>query len=306
MPLPASLDGVCTVRLVRGAAADPASTPDLLIELPHGATRTADYDRLRARLHGTYDDDLVDFFHVNTDIGSPELADDLAAALVAAHPTRAVGILQSRIPRTFIDCNRVIDAPAAAFREGKVTPGVPPWVRDPRDLELLREMHEAYVVAARAAIDGVCGAGGAALLLHTYAPRSVGVEVDEHIVASLHAAYRPETVGSWPLRPPVDVIGRSLEGELLVDPTLLDDLHAGYAALGVHVANGETYPLHPSTWGFHHAAHWPLRTLCVEVRRDLLADPWDPFVEMRISAAHAARMAGPLAGAIGSWLERLT
>jgi hypothetical protein len=56
--------------------------------------------------------------------------------------------------------------------------------------------------------------------------------------------------------------------------------------------------------GFHHAARWPGRTLCVEVRRDLLADPWDPFVEMVISPTHTARLAAPLAAAIGAWHAR--
>lgn len=304
MLLPSSIDGVCAIRVVRGAAADPAGVPDLVIELPHGATSTAAYDRLRAQLHGAYDDDLVNFFHVNTDVGSPEAADAVAHALVAAHPTRAVCVLQSQIPRTFIDCNRVVDASPEAFREGKVTPGVPPWIRHPVDLELLRGQHAAYVAATRVAIDAVCGAGGVALLLHTYAPRSVGVEVDDHIVASLRAAYLPDTVETWPLRPEVDVIGRSLEGVSMVDPALLADLSDGYGAIGVAVADGRTYPLHPSTWGFHHGERWPGRTLCVELRRDLLADPWDPFVEMTISADKAARMAGPLAAALGRWIGR--
>jgi hypothetical protein len=150
----------------------------------------------------------------------------------------------------------------------------------------------------------VCGAGGAALFLHTYAPRSVDVEVDAAIVANLHAAYRPETIGTWPLRPEVDVIGRALTGELRLDAALLEDLVASYAAIGVGVADGRTYPLHPSTWAFHHAERWPGRALCVEIRRDLVADPWDPFAEMRIAPEKAARLAGPLAAAIGRWLAR--
>jgi hypothetical protein len=304
MSLPVSVEGVCDVTVIRGAAADPARVPDLVVELPHGATRTADYDRMRARLAGAYDADLVDFFHVNTDIGSPELAHALAAALVAARPAFAVAVVQSRIPRTFVDCNRVIDAAPEAFREGKVTPGVPPWIRHPDDLAWLQEQHAAYVSVARAVIDAVCGSGGVALLLHTYAPRSVDVEVSDRIVADLRAAYLPETVGTWPLRPMVDVIGRTLAGESMVDVQLHADLVSGYGALDIDVADGRTYPLHPSTWGFHHAARWPGRTLCVEVRRDLLADPWDPFVEMVISPTHTARLAAPLAAAIGAWHAR--
>ncbi|MFN7147767.1 MAG: hypothetical protein ACK4YP_28615 [Myxococcota bacterium] len=304
MSLPASVPGVFTLEVVRGAKADPGRAPDLAVELPHGATRTADYRALRGRLVGAYDDDLVDFFHVNTDIGSPELAVATAQALVAAAPTRSVAILRSHIPRTYVDCNRVIDAAPEAFKEGKVTPGVPPWVRDPADLALLHDLHAVYVEGACALVDTVCGAGGAALFLHTYAPRSVEVEVDADIVANLRAAYLPENVERWVLRPEVDVIGRTLAGELKLDERVLADLVAGYREVGVDVADGRTYPLHPSTWGYQHSERWPGRTLCVEIRRDLVADPWDPFVEMRIGAAKVARMAGPLATTIARWLAR--
>jgi predicted N-formylglutamate amidohydrolase len=299
-----SVEGVCSVVVRRGAAAEPARVPDVLVEIPHGATRTADYTRLRARLQGALADDLVDFFHVNTDVGAPELADAFADALLADAPARAVCIVRSAIPRTFIDCNRVLDASPEAYRAGKVTPGVPPWVVDPADLALLRGLHATYVGKVTAAMDAVCGAGGVALLLHTYAPRSVDVAVDVDIVARLHHAYTPAVEPTWPLRPAVDVIGRGLDGASIIEPALLADLVAGYATHGIDVADGQTYPLHPSTWAFHHAARWPGRTLCVEVRRDLVADPFDPFVEMTISAEKAARMAGPLAGAVGRWLAR--
>lgn len=289
--LPSSIDGVVTVTRIGAAAV----VPSLVVELPHGATRTEDYRRTRALLQGRYDDDLVDFFHVNTDVGSPELADAVAAAYVATHPDRAVVIVGCHIPRTFIDPNRVMDAGEAAYREGKVTPGVPPWVVDAADLALLRGRHAAYDAVARTVIDLVCEAGGQALLLHTYAPRSVDVEVDARIVASLRWAYEPDVVERWPLRPEVDLIAREMDGTLRVPQALLDGLVSRYAALGVTVADGKTYPLHPSTSGYHHAARHPGRVVCVEVRRDLVADPWDPFAEMRISAEKVARMAGPLA-----------
>jgi predicted N-formylglutamate amidohydrolase len=274
--------------------------PELLVEIPHGATRTADYTALRRRLRGDIAADLVDFFHVNTDVGAPELARALAHAL-APH-TRGVLIVESAIPRTFIDCNRVIDVPLEAYREGRVTPGVPPWIRDPEDLALLRGLHAEYVRVTTEAFDTVCGGGGFALMLHTYAPRTVDVEVDDHIVAALHAAYADEA--RWPLRPEVDVIGRDLAGKLVVDEGLLADLTASYAAIGIEVADGRTYPFHPSTTAFHHAGRWAGRAACIEFRRDLLADPWDPFAEMRISPEKAARMAGPLASSLARWMGR--
>lgn len=282
----------------RGASAPPDAPPDLVIEVPHGATRTAHYRATRASLRAPGPEDLVDFFHVNTDAGAPELAQAVAAGLVARAPERVVQVLVATLPRTFVDVNRVIDVDPAAFREGRVTPGVPPWITDPEDLVALRAAHAAYVEVATRAID----AAGRALLLHTYAPRSVDVEVDVHVAAALRRAWSPEVAPSWPLRPEVDVIGRALDGAPLVDPDLLARLRAAFAAVGIEVADGQTYPLHPSTQAWHHTQRHPGRILCLEVRRDLLADPWDPFVQMHIGAAGLARVGGPLVDVLHGWL----
>ena len=50
------------------------------------------------------------------------------------------------------------------------------------------------------------------LLLHTYAPRTVDVEVDLDIVRACARAYQPEVEPTWPLRPELDVISRALDG----------------------------------------------------------------------------------------------
>jgi hypothetical protein len=47
----------------------------------------------------------------------------------------------------------------------------------------------------------------------------------------------------------------------------------------------------------------PGRALCVEVRRDLLADPFEPFAEMRIGNAAVERLAGPFARALRRWWD---
>lgn len=287
---PTGSPGIYSLQEIRGSAHPDDRAPGLLIEVPHGATRTLHYTELRSRLTGDIAADLIDFFHVNTDAGAPEIAIATAQAWVARFPARSAWVLCSEIPRTFIDCNRVIGASSESFREGKVTPGVPPWITAPSDLSLLTSLHQAYVDAATMAIDTVCRPGGTALLLHTYAPRSVDVEVDSGIVANLHHAYLPDVAATWPLRPEVDVIGRGLDGTLLIDPGLLQRLVTGFAAVGITAASGETYPLHPSTWAFHHAARHPGRVLCMEVRRDLVADPFTPFAEMKISGAQAQRI----------------
>jgi hypothetical protein len=45
----------------------------------------------------------------------------------------------------------------------------------------------------------------------------------------------------------------------------------------------------------------PGRALCLEVRRDLLADPFEPFAQMRIGAEKVERLAEPLSSALQRW-----
>lgn len=281
-----SVPGVGEATVFRGVEAGEA-VPAFAIEIAHGATLGEHFDAVQAKLRVPIPTELKDFFFVNTDVGAPELAEALARAICRARPTAAVVVLRCLVPRTFVDTNRKLDAGDAAWREGKVTPGMGPWIRDDHDRAFLHALHHRYQELADRVISAVCGAGGRALLLHTYAPRSVDVAVDEHIVASLHHAYTPEVFPTWPLRPEVDVIGKDLDGLRIVPEPMLRALHTAFAARGVGVADGETYPLHPSTCAWHHVHAHLGRVLCVEVRRDLLARPFVPFVELAVDP-HAA------------------
>lgn len=269
--------------------------PTLAIEVPHGAIGDWEYHAVADRLRSPLPDDLIAFFHVNTDAGAAELG--LAMARRLRREPGAVGfgrvvVVRSRIPRTFIDCNRVLGADAAAYRAGGVTPGVPPWVTHPDDHALLLERYDAYQRVARAVIDEACGAGGRALLLHTYAPRTVDVEVGPDIVPQLRAAYaEPER---WPLRPEIDVIHRMADGTATHGPA---GLRALADALDGHYghAEGQTYPLHPVTTAYAHVARHPGRVVCVEVRRDLLTEAFTPFRQVQIDPARVDAVAAPLA-----------
>lgn len=293
-----SIPGVVEVLVVRGERA--SDRVDLLVEVPHGATRTEDFRSLERLLTSPLPDSLIEFFHVNTDSGAFELGEAAARAFVAAEPTRSAALLRCRIPRTFIDCNRRIDASPAEFKEGKVTPGLMPWITTPEDRTLLRSRYEAYVAAVREAA-ALLGADGAMLLLHSYAPRTVDVEVDLQIVQSLRRAYQPDVEPTWPLRPEVDVIGKGMDGTSHAPAAVVDALRGSLEALGIGVADSATYPLHPSTLAWDHVTAHPGRALCLEVRRDLLADPFVPFVEMRIGTEKVRRLAGPLAEALRRW-----
>jgi predicted N-formylglutamate amidohydrolase len=296
----ASIPGILDVVVARGARAQPGALLDLVIEVPHGATATADFTTLAARLSSPLPDGLVDFFHVNTDAGAPELAAAIATRLVADDPDRSTAVLRCRIPRTFIDCNRQIDAPAGDFAAGKVTPGLMPWITSADDRALLRGLYDRYVAAVRDAL-GQLASDGAIAMLHSYAPRSVDVDVDLQIVASLRRAYEPSVVSTWPVRPEVDVISRTVDGVSHAPVAVVDELRRALAEHGIALADSATYPLHPSTLAWQHVMARPGRALCVEVRRDLIADPFDPFVEMRIGAAQVERLVGPFVRALRRW-----
>ncbi len=300
MTLPASLPELIDVDVVRGVRTEAGAAPDLVIEIPHGATHTADFERIRVQLTSPLPAGLVDFFHVNTDAGAPELGLAIAQHIVEADPTRTVAILRCRLPRTFIDCNRRIDASPAEFKAGKVTPGLMPWITTPEDRALLRAEYDRYVLATRQAMDALAP-HGAILLLHTYAPRSVDVEVDADIVTNLHRAYEPAVEGTWPLRPEIDVIATDTAGVSHAPAAVLAALKAEMSGARFEVADGATYPLHPSTLAWDHVQRKPGHALCLEIRRDLVADPFDPFVQMTISPSKVARLAAPLATALRAW-----
>ncbi|MBL9089532.1 MAG: N-formylglutamate amidohydrolase [Planctomycetia bacterium] len=303
MPDPlAPVPSVADVARVRGVAARADAAPDLLLEVPHGATRAAHFDALRAALVGAYPDDLRDFFFVNTDVGAPELAQRIAERFVGADPARTAVVVRCLVPRTFVDCNRVVppDAVGAASRPGQMTPGLMPWVKDDADRRLLLARHAAYGALVARAADATLARGGRALMVHTYAPRSVDVAVDERIVASLHDAYRPEVVERWPLRAPVDLITKTPDGAFLADGGLVTRVRAGLASLGVAVAENEAYGLHPSTSAAALAARFPGTTLCFEVRRDLLVRRFTPFLEMATDPDAVDRLAAPFAAALAA------
>jgi predicted N-formylglutamate amidohydrolase len=295
-----SVGGIADIVVLRGAGARLDAPLDLVIEIPHGATQTEDFTSLAAQLTSPLPEGLVDFFHVNTDAGAPELGSATARHLVAAAPARSVAIVRCRIPRTFIDCNRRVDASAADFKAGKVTPGLMPWITSPEDRALLRAAYDRYLaVVADAASE--LASDGAMLLLHTYAPRTVDVEVDLSIVQSLRAAYQPAVEPTWPLRPELDVISKAPGGTNHAPAGVVEALRLGMAAQDLTVADGVTYPLHPSTLAYDHVMARPGRALCLEVRRDLLADPFEPFAQMRIAPAKVDRLAVPLAAALLRW-----
>jgi len=126
----------------------------------------------------------------------------------------------------------------------------------------------------------------------------VGRAVLHRIVERLRAEYRPDAIGKWPLRAEVDLITTAPDGTMLADAALVGRARAAFEREGMVVAQNGAYALHPSSMAWVYATKFPGRTLCIEMRRDLLMREFTPFQEMEIDPAKADRMAVALAGAL--------
>ena len=184
-----------------------------------------------------------------------------------------------------------------------MTPGLPPYVRTSEDRELLGALYRQYQALADESYRRICGSGGIALSLHSYAPKSVEIgQVDDRIVSQLRWAYDPSRYDDWELRPEVDLIIDTEDGARPAPASLVRGLKELYRAAGLEVAESATYRLHPATTAYLHSRRYPGQVLCLEIRRDLLADPFSPFEEMRIGEAKVERMAAPIAEACSTTL----
>ena len=271
-------------------------SPEVLFEIPHGATEIEHFEAVKGRLQSDLPAGLEGFFHINTDIGAPEVA-ERTAELLAARGIRSV-LLRSLVPRTFIDCNRALDQAGG----GAVTPALPGYIDPGADQELLVDLHRRYTRAAKAAYAKVCDvAGGLAVTLHTYAPRSIALTRVEHsIVEDLRAAYAPGVYATWPQRPEVDLITRTADDRFLASEGLVREVRQRLEGAGYQVLENSTYRLFHVTMGYWHSAARPGRVLCLEMRRDLLAEAFLPFEPMVMDPEKVERLAGPLAEALAT------
>ncbi|MDJ0838408.1 MAG: hypothetical protein QNK37_17960 [Acidobacteriota bacterium] len=298
-----SIDHVCEVSLISGCNAPAATPPDVFIELPHGATEMHHLQAAK-RLTRQYPGDRHDlFFTANTDQGSPEYALRLAEMLTETDPSMKVLILRCLLPRTIVDVNRIWAKDEEAGAAG-LTRGVPDYITHPDDLAKIIAIYERYQDQARKGYDVVCGNGGFAFNLHTYAPISVKPNPDEYIVDTLIKAYQPDMVDTWPKRPVVELITAPPGGASLTDDALCAGIVEAYAAIGIEALENDPFPLHPATMAYEHAVRYPGQTLTLELSRASLAEVFDPFIIMTICPEKVETMTRPPAAAFQAYREK--
>ena len=162
----------------------------------------------------------------------------------------------------------MIDADPQAYRDGGVTLDCQGHITEDSDRQLLLERYQAYLDTATQLMETVCGRGGLALILHSYAPRSVGIaSVGGDIVQQLHWAHQPVVFEDWPLRPVVDFIVGDPTGVVVTDQHWLDALSCYCVRKDCLSLLQETYPLHPVTTAHRFVMSYAPRVLCIEVRR---------------------------------------
>lgn len=286
--------------------------PRLLIEVPHGADRRAHYDAWRSKLVGTLPPDLHEFFHVNTDVGAWQYGRRVAERVIEARPELSALLVRCLVPRTFIDTNRLPDAPDALASAkigsaspstpaatGGMTPAMAPYIASDGDRAALMAAHRTYVDLVSRAYESVCGAGGFALSPHTYGPRTLAIsKIDHDIVEQLRRAHEPAAIEAAPLRSELDFITRKPDGARVAPAGIVDELIAAYATIGITATESATYKMSEATQSWRWAMTYPEQVLCLEVRRDLLVEAWTPFAEQTVRDDAADRFAEPLARAI--------
>ena len=94
--------------------------------------------------------------------------------------------------------------------------------------------------------------------------------------------------------------GEVLAADLVLESARPIDEKSGIEAQrrGLQVARNATYPLHPDTLAHRFAAQHRGRTLCLEVRRDLLVPEFTPVVELHCDAQKVDRVATALTTAV--------
>ncbi len=293
MSWPSTLEGVCEVSVFEPT--EPKQGGWLLIEVPHGATRTSDYEAVAARMKSRLPVDLLHFFCVNTDIGAPEGALWLGQHLAA----RGLGVVVARclVPRTFIDTNRAIGHSEPGIATAGLTAAIPGYIDAPDDVKWLTLQHTRYHALVKGLYEQVCGTpSGRAVQLHSYAPKSVGIDkTDAGIVEALHAAYEPAVYAQWPSRPAVDFICATPDGLFRTAPKLIAALGQAYAAAGIEAKENATYHLHPVAMGYVYAKAYPEQVVCIELNRGLLADPFVPFGVSPLPPKRIEAMVAPIA-----------
>lgn len=297
-----SIESVAHVEMMSGPEADLDGPFDLLIEVPHGADERSHYDALFARMKSALPADLQVFFHVNTDIGAWDYGRKVAELVIAKAPRTRALLIRCLVPRTFVDTNRELVA-QDDLAKGGLTGATPPYIVDAEDHALLNAMHTEYVALIDAAYAAVCGGQGMALTPHTYGPYLLPIErIDAHIVEALRAAHAPATLPTLKVRAEIDLLTDTKEGERLSDPALTEAIAENLTTAHFEVARNASYCLLPGSQTHRQSVRYPGRVFCLEARRDLLVETYDPLDAMRVDPTKIERLAQPIAQAIGAWL----
>ena len=104
----------------------------------------------------------------------------------------------------------------------------------------------------------------------------------------------------------MDFIHQTPNGESLDHTVLRQNMTTHLEAAGLCVAQGDSYQLHPATTAYGWSEKYRSKTVCIEVRRDLLMQQFEPFAEMEVDVEQLASIATAMAYGIMETLQQRT
>lgn len=293
-----------------GPEATPETIATVFLEIPHGATTAAHLEAIKT-LGADTPEDWDTVYWCTTDQGAPEVAQAAADLLVdpdwarealgeqaaAQAAARAVCVVRGLIPRHFIDLNRLwIDEQEA--KQANLTPIVPPFLKtQPQVGSKLRALYREYHSVINAQYELTCQAGGQAMQVHTYSPRSVSAPggVSGQV---LREAWSDAKRESWPLRPAGQLITGRADEPALSDERLTALMVEEFGRVDFALSINDPFSFHPVTTLDALGHRWPGQVMAIELGRERLAERYDPLGPWTPSPAVVSACAQAMAKAI--------
>ncbi len=280
--------GTLRVQHSMGSGDPYISQARLMLAVLHDGTE----DRLLGdvqEIFASYREHLREYIHIERDIGTTELADDVREDIKG---TLALHVLP---PRGIVDVNRL--------RECALPMEFPPNCTD-RITEQLLQLHSSTVTAMQLALDETKDGRGArtVLDLHSMSPWSPAgmAPKTQWNWLEKHVAYWANAVGGEPR--PIDLIDATEDGEMIGDRKLSEQLKSAFEQSGYPVAFNKPYAKSRK----RHPMFTEKRGVSVDFRKDDLADsPGERFnlVDCLPSKGKIARVAGILGEVLKKYLR---
>ncbi len=312
-----SLPDICEVVVVNGPEVTEKTRPTLLFEIPHGATELShleavcgllgcDVEVCARTFWGMTDQGVFAYSHrLAQFITDPAWVEHNCHAFFtqaqqeraqAQSSRRQVVLLRGILPRNLVDLNRAWLLQTQGER--KFTGVLGDVVREAGTTQQAKALYDAYQALSDRAHADVCGRGGYAFQLHTYAPISVPVPQEKTVEEALEHAYRPEHYDTFPKRPIGQLITGRPDAEPLTERALVQRIQDMYARVALEIPENSPFALDPVLAPDARMHNHAGRVVGFELSRGALSPRFWPFAKMEVDPDKVDALVTPLAQAI--------